>query len=144
MEAVSIVEPHEGPKVDSASIISLDVGIKLASNSNSDQNHIPKLDPVPDQVGVEVEVKLPPPPPPPPTKAPRNSPLDWLYYSVQYPAGEISVDSISPSNVPVTTKDGFETLCSYNWVDDEVPTIYVPGKSMQANPTDTPPSEFAH
>ncbi|KAK2026082.1 hypothetical protein LX32DRAFT_642166 [Colletotrichum zoysiae] len=78
------------------------------------------------QPAVE-ETELPPPPPPPPARPPKNSPLEWLYFPTRDLAGTVTLDEIWPSPVPITTTGGFETLCSYNWVDTQRPTIFVPG-----------------
>ncbi|KAF5492997.1 hypothetical protein CGCF413_v010227 [Colletotrichum fructicola] len=101
-------------------IASLD--IKLDANSVLEPDENDDLDPA-----LE-EPELPPPPPPPPAKAPKGSPLEWPYFPTKGLAGTITLDEILPSTVPITTTGGFETLCSYNWVDTKDPTIIVPGK----------------
>ncbi|KAI8312918.1 hypothetical protein K4K59_005247 [Colletotrichum sp. SAR11_240] len=117
-------------------IASLD--IKLDANSVLEPDENDDLDPA-----LE-EPELPPPPPPPPAKAPKGSPLEWLYFPTRGLAGTITLDEILPSTVPITTTGGFETLCSYNWVDTKDPTIIVPGKSIRVNPTDIYPPESPH
>ncbi|KAJ5004015.1 Phenol hydroxylase [Colletotrichum sp. SAR 10_66] len=120
-------------EADTPPIASLN--IKLDANSVLEPDENNDLDPA-----LE-EPELPPPPPPPPAKAPKGSPLEWLYFPTKGLAGTITLDEILPSTVPITTTGGFETLCSYNWVDTKDPTIIVPGKWIQVNPTDIYPPD---
>ncbi|KAJ3945513.1 hypothetical protein N0V92_013473 [Colletotrichum tropicale] len=120
-------------EADTPPIASLD--IKLDANSVLEPDENDDLDPA-----LE-EPELPPPPPPPPAKAPKGSPLEWLYFPTRGLAGTITLDEILPSTVPITTTGGFETLCSYNWVDTKDPTIIVPGKWIRVNPTDIYPPD---
>ncbi|KAH0425194.1 hypothetical protein CcaCcLH18_11128 [Colletotrichum camelliae] len=113
-----------------SSIANLD---KLDANSVLEPVENPDLEPA-----LE-EPELPPPPPPPPAKAPKGSPLEWLYSPAQDLAGTVTYDEILPSTVPVTTTGGYETLCSYNWVDTKDPTIIVPGKWRHVDLTDIEP-----
>ncbi|KAK1842353.1 geranylgeranyl pyrophosphate synthetase [Colletotrichum chrysophilum] len=123
----STVEHHQNHQMeaDTPPIASLD--IKLDANSILEPDENDDLDPA-----LE-EPELPPPPPPPPAKAPKGSPLEWLYFPTRGLAGTITLDEILPSTVPITTTGGFETLCSYNWVDTKDPTIIVPGGAAKFN-----------
>ena len=45
---------------------------------------------------------------------------------------------VRASVVPVTTTEGYEFLCSYNWKQSTTPTIYVPGTPPKWNPPPLP------
>jgi len=38
---------------------------------------------------------------------------------------------LEPFPTAVSSKDGFELLCTYNWVSSKAPTVYVPGMLVE-------------
>ena len=41
-------------------------------------------------------------------------------------------DQFEAGKTSVTSRTGFELLCTYNWAPTEFPSIYVPGKSLSS------------
>jgi hypothetical protein len=39
--------------------------------------------------------------------------------------------SLEPAEKPVTSSSGYEIICSYTWVRNQRPTIFVPGKKLE-------------
>ncbi|OCL05604.1 geranylgeranyl pyrophosphate synthetase [Glonium stellatum] len=45
---------------------------------------------------------------------------------------------LEPSSTPVSSKGGFELLCTYNWVSSKIPTVYIPGAPPVWTPVKLP------
>ncbi|KAF7559945.1 hypothetical protein G7046_g4215 [Stylonectria norvegica] len=51
----------------------------------------------------------------------------WLFMDAGDILKTIRSTDISPSQTAVTSSSGYDMLCSYNWVNLQKPTVYVPG-----------------
>jgi hypothetical protein len=47
--------------------------------------------------------------------------------NAQHNVASVGVEDIQESTNEVTSKGGYELLCSYSWKQTDAPTIYVPG-----------------
>ncbi|CAM1511856.1 Fc.00g093690.m01.CDS01 [Cosmosporella sp. VM-42] len=72
----------------------------------------------------------------------------WMWKGAGEVLREMNVQSIAPSEVAVSSGDGYELVCSYSWVQERVPTVYVPGDApryvQRDLPLYVPPDSGAH
>ena len=54
----------------------------------------------------------------------------------------LTPDYVQQSTIPVSSRDGYDTLCSYSWKQTDVPTIYVPGTPATFTKPDTFPLQL--
>jgi hypothetical protein len=55
---------------------------------------------------------------------------EWMSRDIGKLEETINVRSLSPADAPVSSGEDPLLLCSYNWLDQNTPAIYVPGNSI--------------
>lgn len=63
---------------------------------------------------------------------------DWMMKGTAFQISTFQSAELEPSPTPVSSKDGFELLCTYNWVSSKAPTVYVPGAPPVWTPVKLP------
>ena len=51
---------------------------------------------------------------------------------------QIDAADIEPDETEVSSADGFDVICTYNWSDSKTPILYVPGMSRLTSNFDQP------